>query len=277
MLNEADKMGSEVRAGGGMPMTRALRRSIAHLAVVVFAVAALATAGCSGGSLNSRESGRQPDPNTLLRDAMDRQDIDALRTLLKRGASANYIDAERPVLWYAINTGNVILVRELLEAGADVHRRTTAEGDSMLGTAAYAGSVPVIRALLRAGANPNERFRGTEQLTPLGMAALGDRGMACSALIEAGADPDGWNLWPNRLYGEERHVHGVPRGRTALMIAASYGYVRTAALLIYHGADPSLKNERGQTALDLTAEYQNPIDELRRYLRRPGVVTPSGR
>lgn len=257
-------------------MPGVVQRNMVPLLPAALVAVVLATFGCSAGNRSTPGSAGGSDVNAALLDAVDRQDIDALRAMLRRGASPNHVDDGRPLLWYAINTGNVILVRELLKAGADIHQRTATEGDSMLGTAAYAGGVLVIEALLGAGADPNERFRGG-RLTALGMAALGDQGMVCSALIKAGADPNGWNLWPTRWYGAERPVNGARRGRTALMIAASYGYAKTTALLIYHGADPFLKNERGQSALDLTSEYQNPMDELRRLLQRPKLVLPDKR
>jgi hypothetical protein len=42
-------------------------------------------------------------------------------------------------------------------------------------------------------------------------------------------------------------------GRTPLILAAKEGHVTTVKVLLDHGADPGLKNETGETALELTA------------------------
>jgi hypothetical protein len=42
------------------------------------------------------------------------------------------------------------------------------------------------------------------------------------------------------------------------------------------GADPALKNAKGQRAFDLAGEYENPIEEIRKSLRvRHSPVAPS--
>ncbi len=56
------------------------------------------------------------------------------------------------------------------------------------------------------------------------------------------------------------------------MIAASLGHVSIVATLLYLGADARLKNERGETALDLTREYRSPLETIRRYLTNPDML-----
>jgi ankyrin repeat protein len=54
------------------------------------------------------------------------------------------------------------------------------------------------------------------------------------------------------------------RGRTALMIAAEGGHAEIANLLLVRGADPSLKDNGGKRAADLTA-----VSLLRERLMAP--------
>lgn len=42
---------------------------------------------------------------------------------------------------------------------------------------------------------------------------------------------------------------------TALHCAAQYGHTAVVNLLLEHRCDPSIKNSRGETALDLAAQY----------------------
>lgn len=42
---------------------------------------------------------------------------------------------------------------------------------------------------------------------------------------------------------------------TALHCAAQYGHTQVVRLLLEHRCDPSTKNSRGETALDLAAQY----------------------
>jgi ankyrin repeat protein len=44
------------------------------------------------------------------------------------------------------------------------------------------------------------------------------------------------------------------RGRTALMVAAEAGYAETVALLLRRGADRTLQDKSGKSAMDLAAQ-----------------------
>ena len=57
-------------------------------------------------------------------------------------------------------------------------------------------------------------------------------------LLKAGADP-------NVALGEDRD--------TPLMVACCFGYLAVAKLLLYFGADSSLKNSSGETALAIAS------------------------
>lgn len=88
-----------------------------------------------------------------LADAARRGDVNRMRTLLEQGALVNVPDVwgNTPLL-YAAREGHVEAVRALLRAGASPHGR---DGDmTPLAAAALRGHASAVRVLLRAGADP---------------------------------------------------------------------------------------------------------------------------
>jgi RNA polymerase sigma factor (sigma-70 family) len=88
----------------------------------------------------------------------------------------------------AVQTGDVELVRLILDAGADARQRCgCAGGESALWTATLYGEARIVGALLTAGADPNaDAFAGA---TPLSVAAQRGHHEITRLLLAAGADP----------------------------------------------------------------------------------------
>jgi hypothetical protein len=88
----------------------------------------------------------------------------------------------------AVQTGDIELVRLILDAGADARQRCgCAGGESALWTAALYGEPRIVEALLAAGADPNaDAFAGA---TPLSVAAQRGHHEISRLLLAAGADP----------------------------------------------------------------------------------------
>jgi ankyrin repeat protein len=154
-------------------------------------------------------------------DAAQRGDAEAVRSLLRQGADANapQPDGLTALHWAALNN-DVEVVGLLAYAGAAMEPRTRVGGYTPLHLASRSGNADAVGALLEAGADPNTftttgvtalhfaaetnsadaigklLAHGAEvdakdsfaERTPLMFAAVGNAGLALSALIEGGAD-----------------------------------------------------------------------------------------
>lgn len=94
-------------------------------------------------------------------------------------------------------------------------------------------NVMLLKAWLFLGGNPNADYPGTGSLLYVATGPNGGYGVA-KALLEAGADPN----QGSGLY-------------TPLMNAASWVSLDLVQLLLAHKADPDLRNEKGQKAVDV--------------------------
>jgi ankyrin repeat protein len=194
--------------------------SRAH-ALIAFAlcVACLASPGAQG-------------TDTRLIQAVKREDIEAVRALLKQRADvrATANDGFTALHW-AAQRDNLQLAGLLLDAGADP-RAASRYRISPLYLAALNGSVSIIERLLDAGADANSTAH--EGQTMLMTAALAGKADAVRLLVTRGARVD------------EREPY---RGQTALMWAASEGNAAAAEVLIEAGADVHAKSTAGFTPL----------------------------
>lgn len=178
------------------------------------------------------------------------------------------------------------VVHRLLESGVDVNHQLTrirpnGPGRGRFADYDYRGGVgPLMRAVFT---NDNESIelllehgaevdlRNVFQMTPLmyaaGMSGTGRRGFGgggpggdpqaraietIDLLLDAGADVNAqiYDSYTNTAK-LDTYVQGRDQeGKTALMSAAENGWDRVVAHLIERGADPSLTDEHGQTALD---------------------------
>jgi uncharacterized protein len=125
--------------------------------------------------------------------------------------------------------------------------------------------------------------------TPLMLASLrGEMGLV-NALVERDADINrpGWTPLHYAATGGKTEVIGVllerhayidtesPNGTTPLMMAAQYGTPRAVKHLLEAGADPTLKNSLGMSALDFAQRANRPesvelISAFIRGRRPPG-------
>jgi hypothetical protein len=126
-------------------------------------------------------------------------------------------------------------------------------GQTALREAAWDGNINAVSALLSMGVKPDlegkAEFQGLMPSgTALTVAAAEGRAEICSALLDAGADPNKMNRY----------------GTTPLLAALSRGSPSCAPALLEHGADVNAQNASGETALMLIAQFDVDRDPFAR-------------
>lgn len=159
--------------------------------------------------------------------------------LLDRGAAVNARAANgaTPLHAAAESVAAEANIRELLDAGADVHATTTLTAKTPLhyACAAPADNPANVRVLLAAGAHVDatDHAHGT----PLAWAAHSGHVLACRALIAAGADVDAADA----------------KARTPLHLAAKMGHVDVVRVLCEASCDLWAEDAKGRQALQIAS------------------------
>lgn len=168
----------------------------------------------------------------------------------------------------AIKRDSAAMVSALLDRGFDPNTLNP-EGEYGLILALRERSLHVAEVLI---ANPATRVevRTAEDESPLMLAAIRGYAAVCQQLIERDADVNkpGWTPLHYAATGGHEDIMQLlldnnayvdaasPNGSTPLMMAAMYGTAAAVRLLLEAGADPSLKNDLGLTAIDFAAKVQ---------------------
>ena len=158
-------------------------------------------------------------------------DAAEVQTLLAKGFDPNAVEEERGEtgLMQALRENSMKVVRVLLKS-PDVDLEAKAHnGDTALMIAAYKGNLEAVKALLERGAQVNR-----PGWTALHYAATSGGNDIVQLLLDHSAYIDAES--PNKT--------------TPLMMAARSGRIMTVKLLLDEGADPTLKNTLGMTAID---------------------------
>lgn len=170
--------------------------------------------------------------------AVKLDDARTVQSLLARGVDPNTIEEARG------DTGLMLAAREnsmkvfdVLLNTPDVNIEARAlNGDNALMVACFKGNRAAVQALLDKGAEVNK-----PGWTPLHYAAAAGDNEIVRLLLDKFAYIDAES--PNKT--------------TPLMMAAWRGHIMTVKLLHDEGADATLKNEHGMTAIDFAEQFQH--------------------
>ena len=181
--------------------------------------------------------------------ALQADDQRTVGQLLARGFDANTRDPQglHPLILAIRQPSPAVLERLLGAPGLQVEARNRND-ESALMLAALAGMTDVCRRLIALDAYVNK-----PGWTPLHYAASGGHAEIVQLLLEHSAYIDAQS----------------PNQSTPLMMAAMYGNTRTLSVLLEAGADASVKNQKGMTALDFAreADRQGAVALIQRHLR----------
>ena len=181
----------------------------------------------------------------------------ACASLASAACAGSYED-----FFIAVRNDNVRAVQALLQRGFDANTRNP-DGLPGLMLALREPSPNVAQALLD-WPKTDVEARNAQDESPLMIAALkGERALA-EKLIARDADVNKTGWTPLHYAASGGHLELIrlllehyayidaesPNGSTPLMMAARYGAIDGARLLLEEGADPTLQNEQGLTAVD---------------------------
>ncbi len=227
--------------------------------------------------------------NHLLYEVIVRQNYEMAKLLITYGANVNARASKelqgenRTVLMAAAFKGCQDIVKALLQRGANVNavvtiNQTNRAGLTALQLASYEGHESVVNELLRHGADPNlsPKKRGNDYTLPSLLQCVikdsyaypklaPDQRRMIRALLAHGANVNLGNEYSMPLQSvSSRFAPDVVReflkrgakvnwqnksGWSALIGAASVGDLQTVKLLLQVGANKSLRDEDGKTAL----------------------------
>nr|WP_241523082.1 ankyrin repeat domain-containing protein [Herminiimonas fonticola] len=182
-------------------------------------------------------------------------DAATITSLLQRGFDPNTVESERG------DSGLILALREksmkvfpVLMNARDINVNLRANnGDTALMIAAYTANKPAVEALLAKDATVNQ-----DGWTALHYAAaIGDNDIV-NLLLEKSAVLDAPS--PNKT--------------TPIMMAARGGHIYTVKALLDAGADASLKNDAGMSAIDFAQQggHEDIVEGLTYRLKKAGKL-----
>jgi hypothetical protein len=157
---------------------------------------------------------------------------------LDAGMDPNYVaDRIGTGLMIAAWQGNLPMMELLVARGADVNRRNEL-GESALMHAAWRGQAAAMRWLIGKGALVDS---APKQWSALHYAAFAGQAEAAGVLLDHGADINARSS----------------NGSSVLMMAVYEGHEPLVKALLARGADPRLKNDRGEGALEWAFRFKH--------------------
>ncbi len=181
--------------------------------------------------------------------AIKRDDASAVQNLLARGFDPNTRDPKNlHGLFLALREPSPKVAQMLVKAPKIDLNPITDDGETPLMMAVFKGQIELVVAMIDKGADVNK-----PGWTPLHYAATSGSVQLVKLLLE------------NYAYIDAES----PNKTTPLMMAAHYGTSGAVKLLLEEGADVSLKNDLGLTAIDFAqnAKKQDSVDVISAFIR----------
>jgi ankyrin repeat protein len=219
-----------------------------------------------------------------LHDAVKKENVSRVQSLLSSGANINDVDHFGTPLHSAAVRRNEKIVELLISAGADIEAETvTGKARALHLASAREKQLDMAALLIRHGARL-DAYDG-EGRTPLIVAVSSDNIEIVRLLLAVGADPQGldglyhesplhWAAMDGKVEmaklllskGANINIKAGPHGDTPLHYAAMVGRLEMVELLVKHGAAVNKRNDKGQTPLQRTRH-----DNVKAVLRHFGA------
>jgi uncharacterized protein len=238
----------------------------------------LATAVQAGASKQALEMIRngadvnqaQGEGSTPLIWAVNRQDYDVAKALLKKKANPNAVNEFGATpLTEAARLNDDTLVIMLLDAGAKVDSANP-DDETALMQAVKNGNLKMAAKLVDSGADVN-RIEKFHNQTPLIYAAAGSHQDILKLLLSKGADVKPRALytdWPSQVTSEPRTQYRPVGGLNALMYAIRVDCYFCVEQLVAAGSDVNVPTPEGITPLMLALD--NEHNEIAKFLMDKG-------
>ena len=181
--------------------------------------------------------------------AIKQDDALVVQSLLQRGFDPNTIDPNKVHgLYLALREPSPKVAQVLLKAPQIDVNHLTEQGESPLMMAVFKGQIELTQQLIKQGADVNKTG-----WTPLHYAATAGNTQLVKMLLE------------NYAYIDAES----PNKTTPLMMAAHYGTPGAVKLLLEEGADVSLKNDLGLSAIDFAqaAKKADSVEIIAAFIR----------
>ena len=228
------------------------------LAARVDASALIDTLVANGAKVNARN--REGDTPLII--AATRANAMTVENLIRHGADVNDTNADgHPAMLVAFGTSTIEV---FLKHGVDVNSRD-ANNNTIASYGAARSDPTLVRLAIKYGGDVNVFYtdRNQVKLSLLNWAVRYGRGLV-EELLEAGADP---NIFSAIIIRKDVDY-------TPLMMAVFRARVEDVRALLNGGADRSLVNNKGQTALDIALEGLREIDRFKKdnELRKESLI-----
>jgi ankyrin repeat protein len=208
---------------------------------------------------NLAEVSRLLEAEPALLDAKNERGATAVLTACYTGRNEirDYLIAKgaRLELEEAAAAGQLLRVKELVEAEPAAARSYSPDGFPIMALAAAFGHEEVVRYMLSKGADVNAVATNGSGYTALTGAVASGHAAIAKWLAENGADVN----------------YRYARGYSPLLTAAANGHLEIVKMLVASGADPDARTDDGKNALAFAAERKH--EEVAEYLRGQGLAS----